>query len=397
MAQLQLILTVALLSLHQSVSQTIYECESSPSSSADCILRDVTLVQPGDIDQIELPEEQQFVHFLDGNIPTFDESIYGQLETATNLTITGCQVKKLFVSAQLIHLNASGNHIQGIERASGSDYSGLKVLDLSTNNISRVPNVKDFVGLERLDLSGNKISFVKLDLFGRLTKLKWLSLADNVIDSLEGGLRLRYLEELHLNGNKLLEVDFISWQLQALAKLDLRDNLLMYLNAEDLEKPFPKLARIDLTGNQWNCQGMTKLVEQLQKRSIDFKPPPTKCPTTHIQGFCCEDSYVNSVTLQSQWDIRKLQRQMQTMNDTLVAKLAAVRQEQGVQIEQLERQLTVQEGQMAEMKRHLLRMARLIEDLIEELYLRQTEGVVEEKRGRGMKQQAGRQQLKIVF
>ncbi|XP_039451517.1 leucine-rich repeat-containing G-protein coupled receptor 5-like [Culex pipiens pallens] len=394
MAPSRFVLTILLAFLHESVSQ-IYDCESSTSSDV-CILRDVTIALPGDIDQIELPEAQQYVHFANGNIPSFAESIYGQLETTTNLTITGCAVKKLYVGAQLVHLNASGNDIQAIEIASGSDYSSLKVLDLSTNNLSRIPNVKDFVGLERLDLSGNKITFGKLDLFARLTKLKWLSLAGNEINSLVGGLQLRYLEELHLNGNKLLEVDFLNWQLRALVKLDLRDNLLMYLNAEDLESPFPKLARIDLSGNQWNCQGITKLVERLQKRAISFQPAPTtsKCPTTSIQGVCCEDSYVNSVTLQSQWDIRKLQRQMQTMNDTLVAKLAAVRLEQGVQIEQLERQLTVQEGQMGEMKLHLLRMARLIEDLIEELYLRQMEGVAEAK---DEKRRGAKRQLKIVF
>lgn len=394
MAFLRFVLIFAAIYLQGSSSQTIYQCESL-SSSVICTLRDVTLAEPGDIDQIELPEEQQFVHFVDGNIPTFDESIYGQLETTRNLTITGCKVKKLFVSAQLVHLNASGNEIERVDRKAGEDYGGLKVLDLSGNGMTKVPNVKDFVGLERLDLSGNKIDFFKCDLFGRLTKLKWLSLADNVINSIQGGLQLRSLEELHLNGNKLLEVDFLTWNLPTLTTLDLRDNLLMYLNNEDLEQPFRKLTRVDLAGNQWNCQGITKLVEALQKRSISFapSPPAPKCPSTSIQAICCEDSYVNSVTLQSQWDIRKLQRQMQTMNDTLVAKLAAVRLEQGVQIEQLERQLTVQEGQMAEMKQHLLRMARLIEDLIEELYLRQMEGTVKGKEGR----RGGKRDAKIVF
>ncbi|XP_058825017.1 platelet glycoprotein V-like [Topomyia yanbarensis] len=372
-----LLLSVLLTQLGTTFTQQIYECDESSSSNGICVLKDVQLPSPDDINSIELPAEQSVVQFINGNIPDFGQPIYGQLEITTNLTITRSALKKLFVGSLLVHLNASWNSLTRLDRASNEDYSNLKVLVLSHNSFDRVPNVKDFVAIEWLDLSHNELDFINLDIFGRLQKLKLLDLTSNKIRSLdtEKGFRLPSLTEFRLADNQLLELDLTNWSLQNLAKLDVSSNLLLYMNGADLNGSLSKLTQLGLAGNQWNCRALAKLIESLQKSSISVTGASVPCPAnyTTIQGVCCLDSYVSYVALQSQWDIRKLQREMRTMNETLVQKLAAVRGEQGSQIALLERKLSTQEKRMVRMKQHLLTMARMIEDLIEELYLREKE------------------------
>lgn len=62
------------------------------------------------------------------------------------------------------------------------------------------------------------------------------------------------------------------------------------------------------------------------------------------------------------------------LNDSLVMNLAAVRDEQSVQIGTLEERFTTRQEQMARMKDRLQKMAHMIDGLIEELYLREMEG-----------------------
>ncbi|XP_055635899.1 leucine-rich repeats and immunoglobulin-like domains protein sma-10 [Toxorhynchites rutilus septentrionalis] len=377
MASFRVLFIFLILNCLKIYCEEIYKCET-PSIGGVCRLSGVTIESLDDIHTMELPAEQQFVQFVDGAIPDFGQVIYEQLESVTNLTITNSGVKKLFVAPTLVYLNASMNNLTRIERASSEDYSTLRVLILSHNAFDRVPNIKDFVAIETLDLSDNKMDSVNLDLFSRLTKLRELDLSNNKIRFLdtENGFSLRSLTILELRKNHLFELDLTRWKLPALRSLHISLNFLSYINGEDLRQAFPKLSVLGMSRNQWNCRCLSKLTYFLEQHSISFTHDDSLCLAnyTSIKQVCCLDSYVNYVTLNSQRDIRLLQREMAAMNTTLVVKLAAVRDEQSVQIAVLEQKLTVQEKQMALMKDHLTSMARLIDDLIEELYLREMEG-----------------------
>ncbi|XP_055609181.1 toll-like receptor Tollo [Uranotaenia lowii] len=355
-------------------SQEIFEC-AVPADDDVCLLRGVKLSSPDKIYDVELPEAQQSVHFLEGNIPNFGEPIYGQLEETTNLTINKAGVEQLFVGPQLIHLNASWNKLKRIEKTPNAENLNLLVLELSHNLFDRVPNVKEFLGLQHLNLSFNQIGFVSLEIFTNLSQLQTLDLSNNRIRSLDSAFRLQKLKFLHLNNNHITDLDFNSWNLTNLKYLNIANNRMLFLEGSDFELSFPSLTTLSFSGNIWNCRALSKLYPHLQNRSISYQTDQLPCPTNRssVYDICCDDSYVNFVTLKSQWDIRKLRKEMDFMNDMMKVKLIEVSQEQDAQIELLQRKLTEQEEKMDAMKNHLLQMSGMIEDLIEELYLRYQE------------------------
>ncbi|XP_065088537.1 uncharacterized protein LOC135710008 [Ochlerotatus camptorhynchus] len=383
-----------LLALTWSVSsQKIYECED-PSDEV-CILRGVQL-NSKDGGPIVLPEDLQFVHLIDGNIPKIEDEFYNEFgDPPINFTITNCAVERLYVNPAVVHMNASWNKLKVVTVNSKQSYGHLRVLALSHNQLRKLPNIKDLIQLEKLDVSYNAIDYIDLHIFQRLTNLKTLDMGGNKITSLDGQVRLEKLVELRLNNNELHDVGFGTWNLPNLATLDLSLNLLMYLNGADIQDFFPKLLYLGLPGNQWNCRALPKLLDALRERSVGFLVDLGKCPAnwTAVDGLCCVDSYVNWVTLHSQWEIRKLERKVQTLNDTLVADLARVKNEQGQQIRQLEEKIDQQEQLMGNMKGHLLSMQGLIEDLIEELYMRELEEL-DSKKGTEEKKPGG---VKLVY
>lgn len=362
--------------VHQyTLAQKVYECRYS--SSGVCILEGVEYTS-NDEEPIILPEELQFVELINGNIPKITEDFYNEFgEPPINFTVVNSGVEQLFVCPQFVHLNATGNKLKSVTINNKVSYDRLKVFVVAHNLLKRLPNIKDLTQLEHLDVSYNSIDYIDLNVFQRLMKLKILNLTANKIRSLDGSFRQPHLIELRLNNNELQDISFDDWQMPNLVILDLSLNLLMYLNGEDLPAPFPQLRYLGLPGNQWNCRSLPKLLDSLQERSINYFGDVTQCAANliSVMGFCCQESYVSWVTLQSQWEIRKLERKIQTLNDTLVADLAKVKNEQGQQITQLERQIEEQEKLMGTMKNHLMSMEGLIEDLIEELYLREVETV----------------------
>lgn len=374
-------------------SQVIYECEN-PSDDV-CTLRGVQL-STKDGGPIVLPEDLQFVHLIDGNIPKIEDEFYNEFgDPPVNFTITNCAVERLYVNPAVVHMNASWNKLKVVTINSRLSYDHLRVLTLSHNQLRKLPNIKDLIQLENLDVSHNSIDYIELHLFQRLTNLKLLDLGGNKITSLDGQFRLEKLVELRLNNNDLQAVGFDTWNLPNLATLDLSLNLLMYLNGADVQEFFPKLRYLGLPGNQWNCRALPKLLKALREQSVIFLDNLGTCPGnwTAFEGLCCVDSYVNWVTLHSQWEIRKLERKVQSLNDTLVADLARVKNEQGQQISQLEEKIVEQEQLMGNMKGHLLSMEGLIEDLIEELYLRELEKL-ESKKGSDESKTGG---MKLIY
>ncbi|XP_062565657.1 uncharacterized protein LOC134227957 [Armigeres subalbatus] len=354
-------------------AQKVYECRTSLTGV--CILEGVEHT-PNEEEPIILPEELQFVELVNGNIPKITEEFYNEFgEPPTNFTVVNCGVEQLFVCPQFVHLNATGNKLKSVTINNKVSYDRLKVFVVAHNLLKRLPNIKDMSQLEHLDVSHNSIDYIDLKAFQRLTKLKVLNLTSNRIGSLDGAFKQGQLIELRLSNNELQDISFDDWQMPNLEILDLSLNLLMYLNGEDLREPFPLLRYLGLPGNQWNCRSLPKLLDSLKERSIRFFGDVTRCAAnlTSVKGFCCQDSYVSWVTLQSQWEIRKLERKIQSLNDTLLADLAKVKNEQGQQIAQLERKIEQQEKLMETMRNHLMSMEGLIEDLIEELYLREVE------------------------
>lgn len=83
----------------------------------------------------------------------------------------------------------------------------LTVLDLSSNNLNKVPEaLASLVNLQQLYLNDTFIDFVPAN-FGRLHNLKILELRDNMLNTLPKSFkRLNLLQRLDLSNNELGEI-----------------------------------------------------------------------------------------------------------------------------------------------------------------------------------------------
>ncbi|KAG1665307.1 Histone H2B 3 [Nymphon striatum] len=135
----------------------------------------------------------------------------------------------------------------------------LSDLQLTHNNYIRHMTSDSFNSLEHvteLDLKDNLIRDLKKDVFSKIPNLKILRLAGNSItrfSMISGAIaRLKHLEELDLDRNRLLEFDgvqlYISWAEPQLEKLDLSYCNVMHI-ADSSFQGLKQLKTLHLSGN----------------------------------------------------------------------------------------------------------------------------------------------------
>lgn len=134
----------------------------------------------------------------------------------------------------------------------GQNLKGLKILNLSCNNISSTQNLKlnDLINLEVLNLSGNKL--YELDgVFNSQKVLKVLNLAWNSFSVIYESMftQIPQIEILNLSNNNLkLIQNNSSWILSKLIQLDLSSNQLFPASMETLQN-FPELVEVSIAFN----------------------------------------------------------------------------------------------------------------------------------------------------
>jgi hypothetical protein len=106
--------------------------------------------------------------------------------------------------------------------------TGIQTLDLSSNQLSEVPDFTHFSKLRTLDLSDNQL--IDVPDFGHLPNLLWLSLKNNQLGEIPNFTRLQRLCQLHLSNNKLSEVPDLT-HLADLRYLFLKNNRLNQIPA----------------------------------------------------------------------------------------------------------------------------------------------------------------------
>ena len=134
---------------------------------------------------------------------------------------------------QVIELNLSGNHIEHIFPFEGFPF--LRKLDLSKNNITEIKNLDSLELLEELKLNNNQIT--KIENLSN-EKLNVLDLSVNKIENIEGLESLKYLKHLILSGNEIKVIQEIS-HLTSLLKLHLDSNKILEIdNLNEISKSF---------------------------------------------------------------------------------------------------------------------------------------------------------------
>lgn len=142
----------------------------------------------------------------------------------------------------LTELRLSGNQVRKLE---GLDHlSSLTELYLSSNQICKLEGLEHLVSLKELYLSGNQIC--RLEGLEHLISLTGFNLSGNQISKLEGLEHLSSLTEFSLSDNQISKIEGLD-RLTSLAWLDLSYNQISRL--EGLDR-LTSLAELRLSGNQ---------------------------------------------------------------------------------------------------------------------------------------------------
>lgn len=129
---------------------------------------------------------------------------------------------------QLVVLDISFNKISKLEPSLFRDLYRLQILRLESNVIETIPEntFSSLYNLHTLILSNNRLSAIDGYTFNGLYVLSLLSLDNNDIERIDPAAlkNSSSLQDLHLNGNKLLEVPTVLSDVPMLKTLDLGEN-----------------------------------------------------------------------------------------------------------------------------------------------------------------------------
>ncbi|GIX90681.1 chaoptin [Caerostris extrusa] len=187
-----------------------------------------------------------------------------QIALSEDNSLNGTGLWKLQINNNLL-TDLPPNALAGLEKT-------LSILDLSTNNLVRIPKeaIQNLEKLSNLNLAGNKISFLHNDDFRNLEFPE---------DSL---LQIKdTLQFLDLTGNQIESLNFSSIEyLQNLHYLSLSQNR-MFLPASGEELQLPKLISLDLSYNilkefpTWMAHHLPLSLEELNLANTSLEAIPT--------------------------------------------------------------------------------------------------------------------------
>jgi Leucine-rich repeat (LRR) protein len=168
----------------------------------------------------------------------------------------------------------------------------IKELQLQDNDLKNISEVCKFQKLETLILAGNRNLEFATFKFSCWPELRKLYLYDTNLK------RLNYEYRLFIGLNKLKLLDLSENNLDMLcvgnfpALLELEQlgvdrNKLKTMNAQDLKSKFPKLNRIDIENNPWDCNNFDnmKTIFKALKINIHFDQSPTCDKSTKTNEF----------------------------------------------------------------------------------------------------------------
>uniref|UniRef100_A0A8C9WVC5 SLIT and NTRK-like family, member 5b n=1 Tax=Sander lucioperca TaxID=283035 RepID=A0A8C9WVC5_SANLU len=151
----------------------------------------------------------------------------------------------------------TGNYIPVVRRSDFIDATGLDLLHLGNNRVSRIHDrtFGDLIHLRRLYLNGNLIDHLKAEMFYGLETLQFLYLEYNVIKEIASDTfqHVPKLQLLFLNNNLLKTLPVGTFNGLTLARLNLRSNHLRYLPVSGVLDQLTALVQVDLFENPWDC------------------------------------------------------------------------------------------------------------------------------------------------
>ncbi|XP_019868180.1 toll-like receptor Tollo [Aethina tumida] len=146
---------------------------------------------------------------------------------------------------RLVVLDISYNRIGKLEQSVFRELYSLQILRLNDNSIEHIPGniFSDLYNLHTLIISNNRLTRIESNTFNGLYVLSLLSVDNNKISWIhpEALKNCSSLQDLHLNGNKLVQVPDVLNNVPMLKTLDLGENLIDTITNEtfgDLKQMF---------------------------------------------------------------------------------------------------------------------------------------------------------------
>jgi len=193
-----------------------------------------------------------------------------------NGTLTSTYLQELFDPSS-VKINLSNKNITDIDKLAFENFTALKLLDLSNNQIKMIKDLEYLDKISSLDLSSNLIERFDFNIFKESNDLAALILNNNKLEVIEEKAfeninfliklnlennqlynqlannsfsSLTLLEDLNLSNNKFDTIDMRIFQsLTELSELDLSDNYISSIRKEDLKDKLSKLSIVDFSGN----------------------------------------------------------------------------------------------------------------------------------------------------
>lgn len=206
------------------------------------------------------------------------------------------QFDKLVISQKAHIIRAQNNGISELTLNKTDQDFSLILLNLSMNSLQSLPELSKFKKLEKIDLSFNQLVSFDSKVFTRLSKLQTISFSHNKLKSLNFGLLLNTvaLEYLDVSYNNLG-----SFRLRGLFprlyELYIEGNGLVIFD-KNMRKMAPKLEKIGLSDNYWNCDDLARSLVQFGidrvvpvKRQWQKQALPQVDYTGNVMGVQCFD------------------------------------------------------------------------------------------------------------
>lgn len=212
------------------------------------------------------------------------DSVYTNIR---NIGCAGC-----VIGNRTEKLLASNNRIEYVVL----DTQSPKVteLELNINRLTSFQNLTQLKHLTLLDVSENRLNDISVKSFANLSQLSTLRLRDCGLRSINFGLfsykpRLRLLDISH---NQLGHVELIMFTgLKYVRELYLEGNNIIEMDMSSVRQYFPILNTIGLSQNSWNCTNLALAIKILEANHIELNSEGLTKIYTNIKGIPCDSRY----------------------------------------------------------------------------------------------------------
>jgi hypothetical protein len=215
-------------------------------------------IKINDLKTLVIPEALKELYLSGNNISGYDKMLFEKIGGLEKLEI----------------LDLSSNNIFALENLTRNgkeplfDYSELKTLYISDNNMTNLNDINTFSSLEELYAAGNKI--YSIDEMKKLDKIKALYISGNKISDIDALTDMKTLKTLNISDNPLTDYRMLG-KLSGLEKLYAGK-----MNISELAflKTMTNLTTLDLSEN--NISDISELKTMSKLEWLDISKNPVK-------------------------------------------------------------------------------------------------------------------------